>query len=212
METFIDMAGTVTERVPQAQRSAAMRARLLDAAVECLAELGYAGTTTSEIVARAGVSRGAQLHHFRTKDELLAAAVQHTMDQRLRQFQEAMQHRDPDVSPMEAAIDLLWAMFSGQACDAWIELAVAARTNESLRTHVREMAEHHRQASELLFRSLVPATPGTDPEFYEIAAKFALAVFDGVMLHKMSGYDDGPGRAEEVVLAMKRLARMALPG
>src|SRR5580700_1002942 len=48
-------------RRTQQERSAAMRLRLLDAAVDCLHDLGYSRTTTIEVAARAGVSRGAQL-------------------------------------------------------------------------------------------------------------------------------------------------------
>lgn len=56
-----------TSRSPrrtQAQRSAEMRERLLDATVACLIEYGYAATTTARVVEKAGVTKGAQLHHF----------------------------------------------------------------------------------------------------------------------------------------------------
>ncbi|MFI2533416.1 TetR/AcrR family transcriptional regulator, partial [Rhodococcus erythropolis] len=66
----------------QAERTAAMRGRLLDAAVESLVELGYARTSTQEIARRAGVSRGTQLHHFPTKESLVVAAVEYLVDKR----------------------------------------------------------------------------------------------------------------------------------
>ena len=53
----------------------ALRGRLLDAALECLVELGYGGTTTSVVAARAGVSRGAQLHHFPTRAALFCGDI-----------------------------------------------------------------------------------------------------------------------------------------
>ena len=62
-------------RRTQEERSAATRAKLLDATIDCLIELGYAGTTTTLIAERAGVSRGAQLHHFPSKDALYRAVV-----------------------------------------------------------------------------------------------------------------------------------------
>ena len=62
-------------RVPQADRTRAMRARLLEATVELLVERGFAGTSTTLVSERAGVSRGAQLHHFPTKNDLVVAAV-----------------------------------------------------------------------------------------------------------------------------------------
>ena len=64
-------------RVPQEERTRAMRARLLEATIECLVERGWAGTSTTVVSQRAGVSRGAQLHHFPTKNALVLAAVEH---------------------------------------------------------------------------------------------------------------------------------------
>ena len=54
-----------------------MRQRLLEATVECLVEHGWSGTSTTLVSQRAGVSRGAQLHHFPTKNDLVLAAVEH---------------------------------------------------------------------------------------------------------------------------------------
>src|SRR3954466_4512427 len=62
-------------RRTQAERSAATVDALLDATIECLVEDGYANTTTSRVAERAGVSRGAHLHHFQTRSALVAAAV-----------------------------------------------------------------------------------------------------------------------------------------
>ena len=59
-----------------------MRARLLEATVDCLVERGFAGTSTTLVSERAGVSRGAQLHHFPTKNTLVVAAVEHLTEVR----------------------------------------------------------------------------------------------------------------------------------
>ena len=75
------VAAAVT-RTPQAERTRATRLRLMEATVECLVELGWAGTTTTIVSERAGVSRGAQLHHFPTKQDLVVSAVAYLMDRR----------------------------------------------------------------------------------------------------------------------------------
>ena len=62
-----DDGRVTTTRVPQEERTRAMRQRLLDACVECLVERGWSGTSTTLVSQRAGVSRGAQLHHFPTR-------------------------------------------------------------------------------------------------------------------------------------------------
>ena len=73
-------------RRTNAERSAATQARLLDATIESLVELGWAATSTTEVVRRAGVSRGAQVHHFPTKEDLVLAALDYLLERRLRAF------------------------------------------------------------------------------------------------------------------------------
>src|SRR5262245_64527906 len=129
----------VAERVvrrTQAERSAATRARLLDATVECVSELGYARTTTPEIARRAGLSRGAQLHHFPTKAELVASAVEHLVKRRNREFREAFARVPAGVDRYAAAIDILWSMLCGPSADAWCELALAEGTDPGVRHRV----------------------------------------------------------------------------
>jgi AcrR family transcriptional regulator len=123
----------------QEERSAETRRRLMDAAVSSLHERGYAGTTTVEVAARAGVSRGAQLHHFPTKDELVVKALEHVFElraQELYPMAAELPAGDP-VSRLHALIDLLWPVFKGPTFYAWLELVVASRTDPALRDPVR---------------------------------------------------------------------------
>lgn len=69
--------GGKRERRTQAQRSGQMRQRILDAAVQVLGDKGYAGFRTADVADAAGVSRGAQTHHYPTKDGLVLAALEH---------------------------------------------------------------------------------------------------------------------------------------
>src|SRR5689334_11304015 len=73
-------------RRTQEERSAATQAKLLDATVACIAEVGYARTSTTMVCERAQVSRGAQLHHFPTKAALVAAAAEHVLQLRVEEF------------------------------------------------------------------------------------------------------------------------------
>src|SRR6185369_6387055 len=90
------------ERRTQAERSATTRARLLDATIACLHDLGYAGTSTPEIARRAGLSRGAQLHHFPTKAELVTSAVEHLFLRRRDEFLQAFHDRAAGQAPAAA--------------------------------------------------------------------------------------------------------------
>ena len=195
-------------RTQQAVRSERTRTRLLDAAVDCLAELGYSRTTTTEVCRRAGVSRGAQLHHFPTKAELVAAAVEHTFETRMADFRRAVAEAPPEADRIQLSIDLVWMMFEGPACEAWVELAVAARTDDELRPYAHAVSERHREEVEAMWAAIFQDPDGSNP-FSSVAIKFLLALMDGLVLHRMSGYDDAPGRAQAVVQAAKALAMLA---
>src|SRR5258708_24310069 len=95
-------------RRTQKERRDATRGALIDAALECLIEHGYAGTTTGRVCDRAGVSRGAYLHHFRTRAALVAAALDELarrLDEEFAEQLAALPHGDDRV---ERALDLLW--------------------------------------------------------------------------------------------------------
>jgi AcrR family transcriptional regulator len=123
-------------RRTQDERSAAMRERLLNATVECLVDYGYAGTTVTRIAERAGVTRGAQVHHYRTKDDLVTAAVTH-LATRSAEFGWSQIARVADAAdPVGELLDVLWEMHKGPTFTATVELWVAARTDADLRAHV----------------------------------------------------------------------------
>jgi AcrR family transcriptional regulator len=124
----------------QEERSAETRRRLLDAAIACLNERGYTGTTTSEIAGRAGVSRGAQVHHFRHKEELVIGALEHICARRLAELEYAFEELPVGGVEfrLETLIDLMWSAFRGPSFYAWLELLIASRTEPLLRVAVRE--------------------------------------------------------------------------
>ncbi|HEX6872485.1 MAG TPA: TetR/AcrR family transcriptional regulator [Micromonosporaceae bacterium] len=151
------MSAAATARTPRQERSRATQQRLLEATVECLVEHGWAGTTTTLIAERAGVSRGAQLHHYPTKAALVMAAVAHLAERRAAEIRaEAEPLRDaPVVGRVSRVVDLLAAAFTGPLYLAAIELWVAARTDPELRAalvplEARVGRELHRLAVTLL--------------------------------------------------------------
>jgi AcrR family transcriptional regulator len=199
----------VTEPRRVQERSIATRAALLDAAIESLVERGYAATTTIETARRAGVSRGAQLHHFPTKAMLLATAVEHLFDRRLAEFREAFVAIDPNADRLDAALDLLWSMFQGPAFVAWTELWVAARTDPELARTVIAVERRFTAETRTMFRELFPAQTGPDALLHDIGRDFAFAVMSGVALQRLFPHGERP--ASDYVDALKRIFRLALP-
>lgn len=74
-----------TPNEPKQDRSRATRQRLLEATIDCLAEMGWAAATVAVVAERAGVSRGAAQHHFPTREDLITAALTYMFDTRTEQ-------------------------------------------------------------------------------------------------------------------------------
>src|SRR5438046_1922785 len=151
-------------RRTQEERSAATRGKLMDATIECLVDLGYSATTTTVIAERAGVSRGAQLHHFPTKAELVAAAITDVAQRIGLELQTDAARLPSGADRPAVAVDLLWSRFTTPLFTAWLELTVAARTDKELRKRLRSVEERLpqaviRQAGEVLG---VTGQPGVD--------------------------------------------------
>jgi AcrR family transcriptional regulator len=146
----------IVARAPQQERSRATQQRLLDATVDCLIEHGWSGATTTAVAERAGVSRGAQLHHYPTRQALVLAAVVHLAERRAADIraEAAALDDDPDTR-LDRLVDLLATAFTGPLFVAALEVWVAARTDAELRDaliplEARVGREMHRLAVELL--------------------------------------------------------------
>ncbi|HEY1574031.1 MAG TPA: TetR/AcrR family transcriptional regulator [Pseudonocardiaceae bacterium] len=142
-------------RQRQADRSRETRRKLMEATVECLVERGWTGTTTVLVAERAGVSRGAQLHHFRTRGELVAAAVEYVGAQSVATMIEQAAAL-PNTGDRTAAVaDFIIDFYVSPLFTAALELWVAARTDPELRREVVDLEtrlgrEMHRIAVGLL--------------------------------------------------------------
>ncbi len=118
----------------QQTKSENTRTLVLDAAVRCFYEQGYANTTTENIAAVAGVSRGAMLHHFPTRFELIRATVEHLSKQWLDIYeaQEVETQRGAVYTRIEEGIDAYWRQLSTPTFIVFQELMIAARTDKEL--------------------------------------------------------------------------------
>ena len=149
------MTSSPVTRVPQEERTRAMRARLLEATVELLVEKGFSGTSTTLVSQRAGVSRGAQLHHFPTKNDLVVAAVEHISETRGAELAAALADAPTGEGRTRAVLELLAEHFTAPIFAAALELWVAARTDPQLSAAVAPLEQkvgrqtHHLTAAAL---------------------------------------------------------------
>ncbi|MER8221382.1 TetR/AcrR family transcriptional regulator [Streptomyces sp. NPDC094143] len=192
------------ERVPKQDRSRVTRQRLLEAAVACLAEHGWAGSTVSVVAERAGVSRGAAQHHFPTREDLFTAAVEYVAEERstaLRALFPEGAHGD-----RHAVVAALVDLYTGPLFRAALHLWVAASDEEQLRPRVTELEsrvgrETHRIAVDLLAADeSVPGVRETVQGLLDMARGLGLANL----------LTDDAARRERVVAQWARLLDEAL--
>ena len=145
-------------RRSQAQRSAATRDALLDATIACLVDDGYANTTTSRVAERAGVSRGAHLHHFQTRQALVAAAMERLAARRSQELLAAAERLPGGREGLVQGLDLLWAGYASPLYQAALDLWSHARTDPELRERLvpveRELDRQTLQVTRRLFPDL----------------------------------------------------------
>jgi AcrR family transcriptional regulator len=172
---------------------------LLNATIECLVEHGFEGCSTPIICRKAGVSRGAQLHHYPTKMDLLVAAVEHLCDRRHAEFRQLVEAEGSSTERVNKAFDDLWQIYSGPTLSAWIELVVAARTDPALREQMNRVSGRLEEEAEATLRELF-GIDSTVPA--RAAVRMVLSLLDGLALRNILQGEDSSREALTVFRAL----------
>lgn len=177
-------------RRTQEQRSSETRTRLLDATIDCLVQYGYAGTTTPRVAEMAGVTRGAQVHHFGSKNDLVLAALKHLAARRTAAAVRDVGDLTTGDDPLGTVLNLLWDLHGGPMFIATVELWVAGRTDPALG---REVAKFE----SMVVSSLIAAVAQSVPEdMNKPMLDFLYTAMDALRGILISSYVDAdPGRA-----------------
>jgi AcrR family transcriptional regulator len=124
--------------MPKTQpRGEQTRRLILDATIACIVERGYNDTSTRDISERAGISRGAQQHHFPRKVDLVSQAIQRLAERRLAELIERAEEVPDGPERIPAAIDLFWESLDGDLFLVAIGVWMAARSDAELRSALR---------------------------------------------------------------------------
>lgn len=173
-------------RRTQLERKAATREALLDAALSCLMDRGYARFTTTEVAHRAGTSQGSVFRHFPSKSALLAATIEHLFDGLRSNFSAAYQSVPAGERTVARALDLLWGQMLDRRLGAAYDLYGAAWTDPELQAALGPVMSDHIDRLVDLARS-VGAGAGLDlaGESFEALAGVAILCFQGLRLNQM---------------------------
>jgi len=149
--------------------------------VELLIARGYAGTNTVAVQKAAEVSRGALLHHFPTRADLLAAVIRRLLEMHEAAAREALESAPRDGDPVTRAIAALDTVVRRPAFVAQMDLWTAARTDPDL---ARVVSREERRAGSDLARVVddVFGRPLTEHPRYRAVAGLTVQILRGLAL------------------------------
>ncbi|MGB6246394.1 TetR/AcrR family transcriptional regulator [Gordonia sp. (in: high G+C Gram-positive bacteria)] len=121
---------------PRETKNKLTRQKLLDTTISCLVTHGWTGTTVGLIAEQAQISRGALQHYYRTREDIITAALDHLWTSSTRRIIEELREPAPGVSREQHVVDLLFAHYSGPVFKAALQVWTAAATDADLRARV----------------------------------------------------------------------------
>ncbi len=174
----------------QAQKSAMMRDTILDAALDCFINIGYASTTTAKIADKAGVSRGAMLHHFPSKSELIQAAVEHLHTKLVDLYASSIDEITHDLPVDERnrlGLQGYWKYLSSDLYKAYHELCVAGRNDPELETILEDSVKRFDNAVFDANKELFPEWSDRQGELFELAMDITKFLMEGMAVSQIVG-------------------------
>lgn len=126
-------------RRTQESRSAETRARLLEAAIQSLYSRGYSVTTTMAVAADAKVSRGAMLHQFPTKVDLMLFVVESVYAEEMVLYRERLAAFDDPKERLLSLPEVMWSVLSRPEGVAVLEVLQGARSDEELNRRLKPL-------------------------------------------------------------------------
>ena len=170
-------------RRSQAERTASMRARLIDAAVDCLNRLGYSATTLSTIAEAAGVSRGGMLHQFPSKVDLMLAVVAYASGADERSHQPpALNDDDDKLAYFMSRTETTWTVLIQEPAMAKLEIMMAARSDKVLAAKLPDMFNSIEQNRRLRMWELAQEIGIEDRDAIEAMVGLHMAAMRGLAM------------------------------
>ncbi|HTP76032.1 MAG TPA: TetR/AcrR family transcriptional regulator [Rhizomicrobium sp.] len=168
----------------QQRKSAQTRRAILDATIECLAKYGYSRTTTQSIAKAAEISRGAMLHHYATRQELIVAAIDYTFYKRMKTFAQGVGSLSDDQRMRDVAgVERYWESVLSDEFAAYVELSIAARTDAELRAVFLPKAQQYDKIQREEVVRMFPEWAGKE-QAYRLAMDFCVAAIEGLSLNR----------------------------
>jgi AcrR family transcriptional regulator len=194
-------------RRTQAERTEATRTRILKAAANLIRTRGYARFRTADVAAEAGLSRGAQLHHFPTKDSLVVATLEYVFEQAqiVSRRRAAAVNRPRDL--IEAVIEDAREFFFSEHFFVAIDIVLSTSTDQAVRKQILDISRKARRPvetawTEALAASGVPASLAPD------IVALTLGLVRGMAMRTL--WDNDPKWFDELFAVWRRMIKTFL--
>ena len=165
----------------QQQRREETVGRLLEACIASIVEVGYARASAAVITKRAGVSVGALFRHFETMGDFMAATASEVLRRQVESFTKQVAEIPADRPALEAALTILRDLTTTPTNAVLYELMVAARTDEKLNAHLREVLAEYAAKIHDAARAL-PGADSFGEKTFPVLVALLTNVFDGAAL------------------------------
>jgi AcrR family transcriptional regulator len=173
----------------QQRKSAQTRIAILEAAVDCLEKYGYAASTTQLISQTASISRGAMLHHYATKQELISAVIDYTFFKRMESFLVRIRALNETERVRDhIGIELYWESLLTREFAAFLELSNASRSDGELRAIFLPKARRYDRVERDAVLQAFPEWQGK-LDLFELSMDFCIAGMEG-LLHNREIWND----------------------
>ena len=172
----------------QEQRREATRKQILDAAISLLQEKGYAGFRINEVAEKANVSRGAQTHHFPTKESLLLASLEQVYSDTRAQTLELIKSQGPDSDLITALFQDGENFFLGPYFSIALSLLNVGEGDASLGRQVQELSRENRRPLEIEWINAF-VKKGISPTLAENVVSSAYCLFRGLAVRQLLKVD-----------------------
>ncbi|GGC44339.1 hypothetical protein GCM10011371_34720 [Novosphingobium marinum] len=193
---------THNARRTQDERSEEMRARLLTSSIKMLKVHSYSGFRVADVADDAGVSRGAQVHHFASKDKLVTASLELVFSRALDRTMEAIAKLSSQDKMLEHAFADAEKFFYSDEFFVALDIVISGYKNGGIADEVRQIAGQYRLAAENAWIARLVKT-GLDPDDAEDILWVMWSVIRGLAVRRQIGPKSShPQRVTELVLKL----------
>jgi len=188
------------KRRTQGERTAQTKEKILNATLDVLEEEGIGTTSTAMIAERAGVSRGALVHHYESKFDLIVAAVGHLLDRAIGNIEKLSAEVNSGSATIEDFLDRLWQHENRRLFIISLDYLSAARTDKKLHDALLPLGLSYQRKLDAVWSQLAD-NAGSRPEKATVALDMMLCLLRGMCLHTVLRHDDA---YFEAILALWR--------